>query len=377
MDNNTIKEYILQNKNNIQDTILYALFHQLSEENRKEVRNEIFLFSRESENTIGQSSEEYISPIFQDFPKNPAIETLYRWFNNPKSKKIQQARYILRERFPYQSYSVQKKIIDIFIKRGSRTDVKWAAKYLLKKMFWKDDYLSAVKKVWQLEKDNWMLAQIVSTKASIDFIESIIDDIPTNEINTIMGSISFHYDLFATRLAIEKPDYVIDKTKMLPMQYIICCAKANRKVTHEEAIEGFYDCIAVFFNRLHDFYEILCSKTFNLFFYCLRDLGMAQEIMECSDWIIKVSNLIQKRMSNLFSIDFDFNNRNMYLDPQQARYRYYINQSVVRQCFPKEYMHLVRQKDSNHGYEEREEARDQNKALYEESLEEGSDYIPF
>ena len=364
MDSKQITSYIIQNIHEIPVSVLNVLVQQLPEEEKAKVKDAINALESDERyrRGLGNVRYDYTTYEFKEevFPKNETIETLLRWFNNPKCKKVQQARWELRRRFPYQTYSQQRKIMDAIMHRGSKIDVKWAVQYLQHDMFWKDEYLNTVISVWKTENLNWKFAQIISTRATIDYVRELADSCPLIEEDAY-GSFLYNknvsqsniYSIFATRVAKEDSQFVIDKNKLMPMQYIFTCAKVNRKVTHNEAIDGFFSCMAISLNRIHWMFDNFddCMrniKKIKYFFHYLRDLEMFQEIIQCNDWIMDVSATIRSKMVERYGENILQKHR---LSEEQEKYKTYLHQSIISQQFPNDYKDFLEVDYSNFTFE--------------------------
>ena len=354
-----ITDYILANLPDMNITTFNVLVQQLPDGEKAKVRDAVEelrkkeLYPYDSKwNSVKYDSITYELSREEEFPKNEPIETLLRWFNKPKSKKIQYARFALRKRFLYQNLSVQKKIMDALMQRGSKGDVKWAIKYLHHDIFWKDSYLDAVIAVWEKEKiRSWMLARVVAKRAPKEFVRHVAENFSSinncvlDPWNRKPTTATYVYDLFATRAASDYKDFVADKKMLTPMQYVFWCAKTNRKFTHDDAISGFYSCMAISFNSVNwEFDDIeYCEqniKKIKYFFHCLRNREMFQEIMECNDWLMLVSKTIREKMVKKYGEEI-LTKMHFEYEIEQKKYKVYLHQSVIPQLFPEEHRYFV------------------------------------
>lgn len=353
-----ITDYILANLPDISITALNVIVQQLPDEEKVKVRKAIEELQKKEQcsydskwNSVKYDAITYELSKEEEFPKNEPIETLLRWFNNPKSKKIQYARFALRKRFLYQSLSVQKKIMDALMQRGSKGDVKWAIKYLHHDILWNDSYLDAVIAVWEKEKiRSWMSARVVAKRAPKEFVRHVAENFSSinncvlDPWNRKPTTATYVYDLFATRAAIDYKDFVADKKMFTPMQYVFWCAKTNRKITHDDAIAGFYSCMAISFNSVNwEFddieYCVQNIKKIKYFFHCLRNRGMFQEIMECNDWLMLVSKTVRRKMVEKYGDEIQMKEFYEY-EREQKKYKGYLHQSVIPRLFPEEHKYI-------------------------------------
>ncbi|MBR4116299.1 MAG: hypothetical protein IKK40_09835, partial [Bacteroidales bacterium] len=154
---------------------------------------------------------------------------------------------------------------------------------------------------------------------------------------------TYVYDLFATRAATDYKNFVADKKMLTPMQYVFWCVTNNRKFTHDDAIAGFYSCMAISFNSAHwefeDIYVLVQNKKIKYFFHCLRNMGMSQEIMECNNWLVLVSKAIWEKMVKKYGDEIQ-TKEYYYYEREQKKYKDYLHQSVIPPLFPKEHKYI-------------------------------------
>ncbi len=318
MENAAIIDYI--SRNSVSNALFSILIQDIPEEllsqDLLDWRNYVKTNLREPKIT-----EEVIS-------KNESIRSLLTSYANPHGRKGVHARCELKKRFPYLDYSDQRKIIDAFVKKGRQIDVKWVAQYLQHDIYWKDDYLNTVIQTWEQDLSNWLLTKLVVMRAPSDYLRDFINRYSAGKFDLYNGK-KFRYDLFATRLCSEDVSFVLDKSLLSPMQYVFCCAKSNRKITHEEAAAGFYSCVVTALNqfgwRFSTLNELWDLKKVTYFFTCLRDWGMFQEIIEFNNWMRVVSNVLNQKMQKRKDEDDEW------------LYRIYLQRTVLPKYFPEEY----------------------------------------
>lgn len=323
MENAAIIDYLSKNYRNISDDFFSIVIQDIPEESLSPLLLTRLHLIKEKENDNQRHAvvEEVVC-------KNESIRSLLTSFANPHGRKGVHARSELKKRFPYLDYSDQRKIIDAFVKKGRQIDMIWVAKYLLHDIYWKDDYLNAVIKAWEHELDNWWLTKLMVLRAPSDYLRDFVSRYSACKAD--FGNVKkFRYDLFATRLGLEDTSFVIDKSLFSPMQYVFCCAKLNRKITHEEAAAGFYDCIFTALNQFGWHFcimnEVWDFKKVTFFFTCLRNWGMMREIMEFNDWILLVSKVLAQKMH-------ERGNKN-----DEWLYKIYLQRSLLPKYFPEEY----------------------------------------
>lgn len=185
-----------------------------------------------------------------DIPKaiNAPIQALLDDFSNVKSGCIVNARRELQKRFEYQSFDDQKRIINAFMEKGTKSDVVWCSKHFVELfadilyikgeshtivdcLLWKEAYLDAVKSYWEKDMENYKLLKVIVKFASLDYLREKIQGMES-ESEGIIDSVA--YTSLVLRMC-EEEGYVIPKEKLTPFKYAYICAKSNRQLTEEEA----------------------------------------------------------------------------------------------------------------------------------------------
>ncbi|MCQ2960269.1 MAG: hypothetical protein MJ198_08800 [Bacteroidales bacterium] len=322
MEKKEILDYVEKNSHEISDTVLAILQEHLPEDSNQNMSQRLALRIQDL-----KTDESKKNTSFEGVLKiNESVRKLLSSFSNLDGRKSIHARSELKKRFPFLDYAEQVKIIDAFVKKGKDIDVRWVASYLIHDVYWKDDYLDTVVKVWKQEYDNWYLTKLVALRASSSCLRDFLRIYSSQRVENKR----FRYDLLAGRLAAEDSSFVIDKSQLSPMQYVFCCAKAKRSISHEEAAAGFYSCILTSFNQLGwNFYTIESAiwnmKKVTYFFNCLQSWGMIQEIIEFNDWILRISRVVKQKMYQWQGMD------------DRSEYEKYIHQVLVPCYSPEKY----------------------------------------
>ena len=151
--------------------------------------------------------------------KQLSINTLIKHYKNSVRGKKGTARLELRNRFDYQSFTDQMKIVRLFLK-GAKTDREWCYSKLL---HWWDESLSAdLEQAWLRYKDQ----KCVRT-AALRLTEGFI-----KEHEEAMGELD--YKSVSKRLAHDE-NYVIDKSRLNPLDYCFVIAHNHRHISDQDA----------------------------------------------------------------------------------------------------------------------------------------------
>ena len=194
--------------------IMMAILHYLPEEDIKEL-NEV----------LGHSPLYFKSPLIDDElfyrrrqVRQLSIATLIKHYKNVKGKRVA-ARRSLQQRFQYQSYTDQMKIMRLFL-NGARTDREWCYRTMLK--WWNESLTADLEKAWLDHKDRKCVFV-----ASIHLPEAFI-----KEHQEDMGKLD--YKNVCRRLG-HDPSFVIDKSRLSPTDYFFVMAHCHRHIDDEEA----------------------------------------------------------------------------------------------------------------------------------------------
>lgn len=157
--------------------------------------------------------------------RNEPIRTLLKMFIDKRSGKVSYARERLRERYPYQSSSDQKKIISAMFD-GSKDDRSWACRMLGRS--WIDGFEDKLRETWEQNPDrNSGYAALKYLPK--DYLIGQIDDLffrggvdPTHICASLGNEPGFPAELM---------------DDLSPANYLYVMAKLGRKLTDEEAFD--------------------------------------------------------------------------------------------------------------------------------------------
>lgn len=239
-----LTKYLLENPGSSID-ILKHLVNTLSADQLVELRN----------NTTNDDLWFYANKLINSKPApskvkkaNPPLQQLLDVFANSKGVKLKEARRELQKRFDGQSFADQELIIDAFMKKGSKTDVVWCSKYFVEEyadtitfqdetfnvvgtLFWKDEYLDAVKYYWEQDMDNYKLLKVITQFVAPEYLKGKIAEIENGYDGVIDETV---YTVLLLKVC-EDASYPLPKDRLTPSQYTYLSAKANRSITEEEA----------------------------------------------------------------------------------------------------------------------------------------------
>lgn len=194
--------------------IMMAILHYLPEEDIKELNA-----------VLGHSPLFFKTPLINDELfyrrrqiKQLSINTLVKHYKNIKGKRVE-ARRSLQQRFQYQSFTDQMKIMRLFL-NGTRTDREWCYRTMLK--WWDESLATDLEKAWLDHKDGKCVF-IASIRLSEAFIKEHQED---------MGKLD--YKSVCQRLG-HDPSFFIDKSRLSPSDYFFVMAHCHRHIDDEEA----------------------------------------------------------------------------------------------------------------------------------------------
>ena len=238
---------------------------------------------------------------------NATINQLLRDFKDEKSGLIAASRLELQKRFEYQSFEDQKRIIDAFMFRTTKHDVVWCSKYLLSDWFWRDIYFDSIVWYWEREMDNYPLLRVVCKYASDDYLKEKVQQFEEENEGVVEVKA---YMLFLSRLA-KDPNFVINKDRLKPFQYVCICSKTNRQVTQEEANTALLQVVlkslseGLFFNKFRRkrdgtvVFRSGCMIEFAL--WTISKTGNTDVLIRFNEWVKEMCYKIE----NMQDADYD------------------------------------------------------------------------
>ena len=164
---------------------------------------------------------------YNTYSKNETIDTLLQRFTNRKSKRVVESRKELQTRFPYLSFSEQKKIIKTFLASPTTADIEWAALEADKR--WDKSYSKELAQAY---------ARKGSQKVAITALRHLpIDFIKENEASLAMHSRSELCIRLSSELDILKKKYDLSFFEYL---YVLARSGVKADMSEKEIEVKFF-----------------------------------------------------------------------------------------------------------------------------------------
>lgn len=113
--------------NKLESCAYFAVLASMSEEELHQAKEIIKDWPHSSH--IAEKIKQILNPTpYNVVKKNETIDTLLKWYTDKKSKKVGESKKELKKRLPYQSFAVQKKIIQAFLTSRNIDDAAWGAR---------------------------------------------------------------------------------------------------------------------------------------------------------------------------------------------------------------------------------------------------------
>ena len=166
--------------------------------------------------------------------KKALLAQLLKWFADKKSKRVVVARKELQRRLPFLSFKEQNKVVSVFLD-SCAIDRDFVYKFLFGN--WDHVYLETVENLW-LQYHEARAASLIVKYAPLDFVKSHQEELSKEE----------NYKWFSLRMAEDK-DFVIDKERLEPNEYLYVLAMNKREISAEEALETLFEYLAKYMSR--------------------------------------------------------------------------------------------------------------------------------
>lgn len=228
-----------------------------------------------------------ISPIRK---RNTTTVILIKNFVNKKSGKVSEARKEIQNRFCCLDWKDQKKIILAFLE-SNKKDRQWAYSQAL--YYWDKSFEPKIRELWEHlheERCSWIIIRYFPVEYLTDNIELFI--------------FNNNYYYICRRLA-ENKNFVIDKDRLYPTEYLSVMSHAKRFVPDEEAMDILYfmvhkACIETSETSLEKYFNVedvitpINFQKVNLCLYYLRKLNCPHIISQFMVWNDIVRKAIYK-----------------------------------------------------------------------------------
>ena len=241
---------------------------------------------------------------------NLPLQQLLDTFSISKGEQLKNTRRELQKRFDGQSFADQELIIDAFMKKGSKTDVVWCSKYFVEEyadtitfqdetfdvagtLFWKDEYLDAVRYYWEQDMDNYKLLKVITQFDAPEYLMEKIKEIE-NSYDDVIDETA--YTVLLLKVC-EDPSYPTPKDRLTPSQYAYLSAKTNRTITEEEAMSALEWAVkneSWYFHFVRNLQGQIVFRDYKynnigLTLWSLSKLGHHSAIIAFNEWIKAVT----------------------------------------------------------------------------------------
>jgi hypothetical protein len=269
--------------------------------------------------------------IEKEIKRNQPAAKLLRQFCDKASGKVSTSRKELQHRFDGLDWAIQKKFLEASIRSGL-SDREWALKKLYK--MWDKSFIPIVQEYWeQYHEDSatWIVIKHFPT----DFLEANMD--------RLLGGRNYFF--ICMRLG-HKKDFVVDKEKLTPFDYLYVMYTLGRKMSDEGAMECIYltarqvaeDEDGYWLNRpRHESrYSVASPIIFrNLYMaeFYIREMGLTKASDEFNGWRRKVADDVER--SEAYRTLEDSNCH----DEEYNEALFNLVAKSVLQCLPDDYRH--------------------------------------
>lgn len=214
---------------------------------------------------------------YKDYRKNKPIISVLEAFANKDRGKVVESRKEIQQRFAYQDWSVQKKIMRVFLESG-KYDREWTLSKLL--VLWDEEFEPLVRELWESLHEE-RAAWVIIRHFPVSYIEDHIDALSTGR----------NYFFICQRLGANLGS--IDRTKLSDSDYLSLMAFYRHTISYEEAIDILFCLVHRRCTSILPYYdfpnvprpEIISMMNFPEFRKAINDLwnvdcGKAVEVFE-------------------------------------------------------------------------------------------------
>jgi len=160
--------------------------------------------------------------------RNTAVATLIKNYSNKHSGKVSESRKEIQVRFDHLDWKDQKKIILAFLD-SCKSDRQWIYRKLYEN--WDKSFESKVREIWESYREPmcaWSVIRFFPPDYVLDNIESFSGD--------------RDYYFICLRFA-DDPSFVIDESKLRPVDYLSVLFHSGRKISDDKALDIIYGII--------------------------------------------------------------------------------------------------------------------------------------
>ena len=160
--------------------------------------------------------------------RNTPVATLLKNYVNKQSGKVSESRKEIRLRFDYLDWKDQKKILQAFLASG-KTDRHWAYTKALDN--WDPSFEPIIKELWE---------QLHEVRCSWVVIRYLPEEYLKMHFNQFSAPRDYYF--LCRRLAVDK-DFVIDREKLSPTDYLAVIYHTGRNITAKEATDILFTIV--------------------------------------------------------------------------------------------------------------------------------------
>ena len=213
--------------------------------------------------------------------KNESISNLLKRVENKKSKRVVESRKEILRRYPYQDYTIQKKIIKAFLSSNSVADREWAAIEADRR--WDKSFVDSIKSAYEKK---------ATEKVAITYMRNLpIEDVKAKEESLVM--------LSRTEFCIhmmENADHYIRKYDLSIFEYLYVKARIGKKpdLTDIQVERRFFRHIYIFAQKAlmqvdGDYNSITQIPWLRRALWALGELGyraLLIKFLEFNKWVV-------------------------------------------------------------------------------------------
>ena len=156
-------------------------------------------------------------------PKNMSVSSLLKLYATKESGRRQEARQLLQQRFEHLDYTVQKKIMWLFLE-GSKQDRQFCYDHL--NYTWDSAFEAKIIELWETFHEP-ECAMLVVWHCNINYVRNNIDELTK----------SVGYFQLCRRLCAKDKSYYIDPNRLAgPHEYVRVLYEVHRRVGSDEAM---------------------------------------------------------------------------------------------------------------------------------------------
>ena len=231
----------------------------------------------------------FVPHRFASKPKNLPVASLLKQYATKGSRRRQEARRLLQQRFEYLDYSVQKKILWLFLD-GSQQDRKFCYRQLM--YTWDSAFDAKLTELWETFHEP-ECAMVVVRYCNADYVRK-----HSEELTKSVG-----YYQVCKRLCEEDKFYVIDLGRLAgPHEYVRVLYEVHRRVGSDEATRILWRTIE------SSLLQCICNDCegkiiANYFITCIRNgettdwpnemlspsVAWRPQVMECMRYLYRIA----------------------------------------------------------------------------------------